>query len=111
MRKPPFDLSEQFDAWFNELEGFSLRSERFESDLSNIKHGVLMTSVGRMELMTKWLRAAYETGVKDMADETLYTLGAYATAVSGIDEKCYTRAEAYDAASESLEEYYTSILN
>lgn len=52
-----FDLEKSFNEWFNEVEAFGLRSERFydECDPPN-------------ELFEKWLKAAYEQGAKAMAD-------------------------------------------
>lgn len=45
---------EKFEDWFDELESFSLRSERFFSDVP----------IGAKEprLLIDWLRAAFESG-------------------------------------------------
>jgi hypothetical protein len=48
----------QFDEWFNEIEVFSLRGERFFNDLD---HHV-PDSQGSSKRMVEWLRAAYNAG-------------------------------------------------
>jgi hypothetical protein len=46
-----------FDEWFNEIEVFSTRGERFYDDLLTYKwDGV------DAEHLVKWLKAAYEAG-------------------------------------------------
>jgi hypothetical protein len=44
---------DSFEAWFDELEQFSLRSERFVCDLERDRPN---------ELIFEWLRAAFEAG-------------------------------------------------
>jgi hypothetical protein len=51
-----------FEDWFTELEGYSLRAERFYDEMDTHTDG--MTAIA----MVKWLRAAYEAG-KDHAQE------------------------------------------
>jgi uncharacterized protein with ParB-like and HNH nuclease domain len=46
-----------FDEWFEEVELFSTRSERFFDDLDHHK----MTK-GSYNRMVEWLKAAYEEG-------------------------------------------------
>lgn len=48
------DLDQQFEEYFHEPEGFSLRSERFYDD---VKHA-------DPDMMTLWLKAAFEQGAK-----------------------------------------------
>lgn len=48
----------QFDEWFNEIEVFSIRSERFYDDLDHHKEGVQ----GSYNRMAVWLKAAYAAG-------------------------------------------------
>lgn len=51
-----------FLRWFHELEGFSLRSERFYNDfLSYIDEQ--KDSYAAVKMMIKWLEAAFEAGV------------------------------------------------
>lgn len=45
-----------FEDWFDEIENFSLRSERFFEDLNDYEPGI------NPEIVIKWLRAAYEVG-------------------------------------------------
>ena len=56
-----------FDDWFNEIEGYALRAERFYDDLDNYanpKKTVEMAMRGNQTIVS-WLRAAYETGQED----------------------------------------------
>ena len=105
------DLKEKFLEYFNEQEGVCLRSERLYDDLTFIVWNPGCTSAKRLEIITKWMEAAYRQGARDMAQDTVDTLGDYATAVAGIPEVVYTREAAYDAARESLMVYYTRVLD
>ena len=55
----------KFDEWFNEIEVFSLRSERFFNDLD---HHV-PTSQGSAQRMVEWLKAAYKVGYEQGKSE------------------------------------------
>lgn len=46
----------EFDEWFDELEGYSFRSERFYDDFE------YAAKTKNYDLMKQWLRAAYEMG-------------------------------------------------
>lgn len=46
------DLDAQFEAWWNEVEGFSLRSERAIDDLKRAPEGVAYS----------WFLAAFQAG-------------------------------------------------
>tara|TARA_R110000868_G_scaffold67757_1_gene200817 strand:+ start:540 stop:884 length:345 start_codon:yes stop_codon:yes gene_type:complete len=105
------ELKEKFLEYFNEQEGFSLRSDRLYDDLSFMVFNPGCTSAKRMEIITKWMEAAYRQGARDMAQDTVNTLGDYATALAGIPEVVYTREEAYDAAKDNLMVYYTKVLD
>ena len=48
---------ETFEAWFNELENYSFRSERFFQHLELAK-----TPHERREFCEKWLRTAFDMG-------------------------------------------------
>lgn len=52
------DLNAKFLEYFNEIEGFSLRGERFYSEFES---GMSKESV------LEWLKAAYLRGANDMA--------------------------------------------
>ena len=52
-------IEKQFDAWFNELEGYSFRHERFWDDFDQAKD---KNDYHTMKLMVKWLRTAFEMG-------------------------------------------------
>lgn len=97
------NLKAKFKDYFNELEGYSFRSERFYAEFES---GIM-----REKRILEWLEAAYLRGAQDMAQDTLDTLGDYATAVAGIDEPKRTPTEGYDAAHESLMVYYTKVLD
>jgi hypothetical protein len=47
-----------FESWFNELENYSFRSDRFFQHLDLIQHD----PQHRNEFLTNWLRAAWESG-------------------------------------------------
>lgn len=51
-----FEIKKQFDEWFEEMEGFSFRYERFWDDFDYAKDSKDNRS------MVKWLRAAFEVG-------------------------------------------------
>lgn len=48
-----------FDAWFNELELYSFRSERFWDDFDHA------AATKEHEVMIRWLKAAYDAGYSD----------------------------------------------
>lgn len=50
-----------FEAWFNELENYSLRSERFFSQLEAIKEQEL-----RQRFVMCWMKVAWEQGRRSM---------------------------------------------
>ncbi len=54
-----------FDEWFNELEVFSMRGERFLNDLDHHVEG----SEGSNKRMIEWLRAAYKVGLEQGKSE------------------------------------------
>ena len=105
------DLREKFLEYFNEQEGYSFRSERLYDNLAWIVHNPNCTSIKRMEMMTQWLKAAYLQGARDMAQDTLNTLGDYACAVSGCKPEVIKPEEVYDRAQNSLMVYYTKVLD
>jgi len=49
-------IEKQFDEWFEELEGYSLRYERFWDDFDYAKESK------NNQLMVKWLRTAFQVG-------------------------------------------------
>jgi hypothetical protein len=60
----------EFDEWFNEVEGYGLRSERFHSDLLDELSGTSSDTYARnfsFRLMRGWLRAAFEAGYEAAA--------------------------------------------
>lgn len=61
------DLDKRFNDWFNENEGFALRSERFYESLNQFA-----TREAQAASMYLWLKSAYEHGVmvgmKDNSD-------------------------------------------
>lgn len=48
---------ETFEDWFNEIENYSFRSERFFQHLE-----LLTNELERNEFITNWMRAAFESG-------------------------------------------------
>ena len=98
-----FDAHEKFKEYFNELEGFGLRSERFYNEC---EAGML-----REKRIIEWLKAAYMQGAQDMAQDTLDTLGDYACAVSGCKPEVLKPEEVYDRVQYNLQHYYTQVLS
>lgn len=101
------DLKEKFKEYFNEVEAFSLRSERFYADLRMW----CMTDDPHPEHMAEWLEAAFIAGCRAMAQDTIDTLGDYATTLAGVDEPKYNITEAFDKTADSLMVYYTQALD
>lgn len=56
----------EFDEWFNEVELFGLRSERFYDDLYAYKFDGASSVY-----MVKWLKAAYEVGYEKAKNDNL----------------------------------------
>lgn len=99
------DLKAKFEEYFHEPEGFGLRSERFHESLDAFSNKAALAAS-----MKLWLEAAFVQGARVMAQDSVDTLRDYGTAVAGIDELCYNRSEAFDAAADNLMLYYTQIL-
>lgn len=97
------DLNKKFEDFFYELEGFSLRAERFWDDFSNM-------TPNERKRAEQWLRAAFIRGAEAMANDTLETLGDYGTAVAGIDEPKYNATQCFDKARENLEVYFNRVI-
>lgn len=63
----------KFSKWFNEIEGFALRGERFYDDLDTIT-GIDKTASEasrNTSLMLDWLKAAYEEGYNQARYDTM----------------------------------------
>jgi len=56
MNVKKLEIDKQFDDWFEELEGYSFRYERFWDDFDYAKESKDNRS------MVKWLRTAFEMG-------------------------------------------------
>jgi len=56
MNVKKLEIDKQFDEWFEEMEGYSFRYERFWDDFDYAKDSKNNQS------MVKWLRAAFEMG-------------------------------------------------
>lgn len=62
--KNTLDTSQtDFSKWFNELEGYSLRSERFFEEVKGFMNED-DEFLKLAKLLEKWLKAAYEEGSK-----------------------------------------------
>lgn len=94
------NLKDKFQDYLNEIEGFSLRSERFAEDVE----------VGDRVQLQKWLEAAFMQGARVLAQDTLETLQDYGTAVAGLNEPVSTPTRSYDAVAENLTAYYATVL-
>jgi len=94
-------LAQKFEEYFNELEGFGLRAERFYDDVEHASP----------EQMKKWLYAAFIQGARTMAQDTVDTLRDYGTAVAGVEHIKYNATESFDNSADNLMVYYTKILD
>lgn len=103
MSKQECDLLARFDEYFNELEGYGLRSERFYDDM---KYAKTAHCKNRDELLKYWLRAAYLMGARQMATETLDVLGDWGTAMAGVREPLCNPTEKFDEVAAELELFY-----
>ncbi|MFZ9740787.1 MAG: hypothetical protein ACO3CQ_02725 [Candidatus Nanopelagicaceae bacterium] len=56
-------MQEQFDQWFNELEGYSFRSERLIDDL------YYAADTKDVSTIITWIKAAFEEGYKAAKEE------------------------------------------
>jgi hypothetical protein len=97
------NLKQEFRNYFDGLEGFALRSERFYDEFES---GVM-----REKRILEWLEAAYIAGARKMAQDTLDTLGDYACALSGLKPELIKPEEIYDRAHSNLMVYYTKVLD
>jgi malate synthase len=59
MNAKKLEIQKQFDEWFGELEGYTLRYERFWDDFDFAKD---KNDYNSMTLMVKWLRISFEMG-------------------------------------------------
>lgn len=100
------DLDKRFDDWFNELEAFGLRSERFFDSLDQFK-----SKEGLQANLILWLKAAYLHGVRVAAEDSVEALLDYATACAGLEPKFSTLEEAYDHSAEELNAYWSNVLD
>jgi hypothetical protein len=83
------DLKEEFRKYFNELEGYGVRSERFYEERES----------------------AFIAGARAMAQDTLDTLSDYACACAGLEPELIKPETVYDRARHSLHVYYPIILD
>ena len=88
-RRTNIDLKKEFRKYFNELEGFGIRSERFYDERE----------------------AAFIAGARAMAQDTLDTLGDYACACAGLEPRLIKPETVYDTAESDLQFYYNKILD
>jgi hypothetical protein len=59
------EIKKQFDDWFNEMEGYCFRSERFWDDFDYVKDSK------ENQIMVKWMRTAFQVGY-DACESKLY---------------------------------------
>ena len=98
------DINEAFEKFFHELEGHSLRSERFYDDCE------ISDEQNRHRIMTLWAKELFNAGARAIAKDTLETLDDYATSMAGVDAVRYNLTEAFDIAAVDLHVYYNKIL-
>ena len=59
-----------FETWFNENEGFHLRSERLWDDVLVLVKSPTMLDRDRFNLVKAWMEAAYQQGQTDYYQNT-----------------------------------------
>jgi hypothetical protein len=77
------DVSRKFDQWWNQLEGFGLRSERFYADVDRADPAQLV----------QWLRAAYMQGAQDADTATAAALISIANQIVEPSQPVYNNQE------------------
>lgn len=95
-----FNIKESFIRYIDELEGYSMRSERLQDEFEH--------SMDYKRLL-EWLESAYAQGAKDMAQDTLETLGDYGAALAGFDDRMYTPSDCFDKSADNLKIYYDDV--
>lgn len=99
-----FNVDKAFDEYFNEVENYGLRSERFFED---VQYAFVK---GDSKVIVEWMKASFEMGARAMAQDTLDTLRDYATAVAGCTiEEPMQPEHAFDSAADNLSVYYSDI--
>lgn len=101
-RRTDLNLKAEFREYIDELEGFTLRSERFYAEFES---GFM-----REKRILEWMEAAYIAGATEMAMDTLDTLGDYACACAGLEPRLIKPETVYDQAEADLRIYYDKIL-
>jgi hypothetical protein len=86
---PNIDLEQRFNQYFNELESYALRSERFYHDYYH-------SDGSNPEIMVRWLRAAFVEGARVMAEHTV-------DVVSTVNDS--------SLVGEKLNQHYTSVFS
>jgi len=97
------NIDRGFDTYLGELEGHSTRACRLYAE---VEAGIMTE-----QRIVEWMRAAYQQGARDIAQDTVDTLGDYACAMAGFPEVVYTHEAAFDVAKDSLMTYYTQVLD
>lgn len=95
------NIDTEFGKYIREYECFSTRLDRLYAEAPDMTVGDVI----------KWMRAAYQQGAYDMAQDTLDTLGDYACAVAGINHISYTSEQGFDSARENLAVYYAGVFD
>jgi len=102
-RRTNLNLKAEFREYIDELEGFTLRSERFYAEFE--------AGIMREKRILEWMEAAYIAGAREMAQDTLDTLGDYACACAGLEPRLIKPETVYDQAESDLQVYYTKIFD
>lgn len=93
------NLEEEFNSWFNEIEVYSLRSERLFDVVPDSLH----------DQMFAWIKTAYMHGVKTAAQDSVNTLRDYGTALQGCRGAIPIDA-IFDHCASNLDCYWQDIL-
>jgi hydroxypyruvate isomerase len=100
------NFDSKFYDWFGELDNETLRCEKLYHDLS-----LYRTNEQQAAKVVQWLKAAYDQGVRDAAQDSVDTLRQYATALAGIRVEESDFSEIYDHCAVNLASYWHETLN
>ena len=100
-----FEVGQAFTQYWNTQEGHHLMAERCVAEI------VQATGYEQITLIRAWMEYAFVAGAKAMADDTVDTLLDYGTAVAGLGTDITELSQVYDAAANSLTDYYAEVLN
>lgn len=93
-----YDIDEEFNRWYNEIESYSHRSER-----------ALFETGADSKALGQWLKAAFIEGARSALTDAASLMLEYGTHCAGVEQKV-TRTEMYDSMADSMSDVYRELL-